>query len=456
MNDMNALVSRNVLGIGVLIGVVILFFAHIILMLPILTTCGALFFLLITALFLHQPLYGFLTIIFVRASVDIFASDYSLTITENIQLNIAGAFALLLIATTSILFLHKRHDFLHIPLFIPFSIFIFFTAFSYIYSIDTNATLQETLRVLSIFASFATAYVLCINIPTARKTIITAILLTAALPLSLAVLQLVTDTGFSDNLGTDGRLYGTFKHPNSFASFLLIIITILIYRIFSRDKNAINKNTTIILLGVTLVLMLLTFSRGGWFALIIFFALFSIFRAPKILFITVIFAIVIFFTSQTVHDRIEDIYNPPADSSIRWRAEQWKNAIAAWQLSPIYGYGAGTEIAIFEHEQGFYAGNPYTHNDLIKALQETGVIGLVLFTGLLLTTFILLIKKYLNLPHNNTQLFVLTIALLFIAETAFGMSSNIWRGTAVQWILWTLIACALSLNAQKKSLPIST
>jgi O-antigen ligase len=172
-------------------------------------------------------------------------------------------------------------------------------------------------------------------------------------------------------------------------------------------------------------------------------------RAPKLLFLSFGLVIVMFFTSQTVHDRIEDIYNPPADSSIRWRFQQWKNAIAAWQLSPIYGYGAGTEIAIHEQQQGFYAGNPYTHNDFIKVLQETGVIGLTLFVFLIGTTLTLLIKKYRHLDDDDLKLFVLVVILLFIAEIGFGMSSNIWRSTAVQWLLWTLIACALSINANQ-------
>ena len=188
--------------------------------------------------------------------------------------------------------------------------------------------------------------------------------------------------------------------------------------------------------------MLLTFSRGGWFALILFFGLFSLIGIA-------IVSVILFFTSQTVHDRIEDIYNPPADSSIRWRIEQWKDALAAWQLSPVLGYGAGTEEAIHEQEQGFYAGNPYTHNDLIKALQETGVIGFALFVILILTTLILLIRKYHKLPKSNDRLLVLIILLLFIAEIGFSMSSNIWRGTAVQWLLWALIACALSFETKK-------
>lgn len=448
-NNELTLLPKKTIGALLLLGISLLFVLHFVLTLPFLTTFGAITLLIIIALFFYRPLYGFLSILVLRTSADLFASEFSISLTDTINVNIASIFALLLITLSAILLFVKRRDLLRIPLLIPFGVFIIFTALTYIYSIDRDATFQETLRVLSIFLSFATSYVLCISIPTARKTIISTILLSAAIPLFFAVLQLVTDTGFSDNLGTDGRLFGTFKHPNSFASFLVIIIAILTYRVFSKHTDHKNKNMSITLLFFTIGLMVLTFSRGGWFAVMIFFGIFSLLRAPKILFGIAIISVILFFTSQTVHDRIEDIYNPPADSSIRWRVEQWKNALAAWQLSPTLGYGAGTEVAIHEREQGFYSGNPYTHNDFIKALQETGVVGFVLFALVLITTLILLISTSMQLPKSNDKLFALVITLLFIAEIGFSMSSNIWRGTAVQWLLWTLIACALSLKTKK-------
>jgi O-antigen ligase len=187
-----------------------------------------------------------------------------------------------------------------------------------------------------------------------------------------------------------------------------------------------------------------TFSRGGWLALIIFFTIFSLLKTPKLLFATLGIGILLFFTSQTIHNRIEDIYNPPSDSSIRWRFKQWQEAINAWKLSPIYGYGAGTEIKIHEQQQGFHAGNPYTHNDFIKALQETGLIGFALFTLLIFSTIFYLVKQYHTLSNVDSKLFVLTVLLFFISEIVFGLTSNIWRGTALEWLIWTLVACALT------------
>jgi len=446
MNTNLSILSKQSIGILLVFGILTIFVATVTLLLPFTTTIGLLLLLFIIASFLYRPLFGFLTIVILRASVDFLSSYFSLSITENIQLNIASIFALLLIISSTILITLHWKTALKTPLIIPFSLFIGFSAISFFYSIDKVATVQETIRLISILMSFITAYILTIKIPDARKIIISTILLSALIPVTFALYQLITASGFTDNTGTEGRLFGTFNQPNAFASFLLLIISILTYKIFSRKIKSPEKNFSKFLIFSTIALLLLTFSRGGWLALLVFFTIFSLLKAPKLLFITLGVSIMLFFTSQAIHERVEDIYNPPSDSSIRWRIRQWKNALAAWKLSPVYGYGAGTEIKIHEQEQGFHAGNPYTHNDFIKALQETGIIGFTLFTLLLLTTIISLIKQYRSLSNKDEKLFVLVVLLFFVSEIVFGMSSNIWRGTAVEWLIWTLVASALSIG----------
>lgn len=448
MNTNLSILSKQSIGILLVFGILTIFIITITLLLPFTTTIGLLFLLFIIASFLYRPLFGFLTIVVLRTSVDFLSSYFSLQLTENIHLNIASIFALLLIASSCLLIIIHWKTALKTPVIIPFFLFIGFSAISFFYSIDKAATVQETIRLVSIFMSFMTAYILTIKIPNARKIIISTILLSALVPVTFALYQFMTGSGFTDSTGTEGRLFGTFKQPNAFASFLLLIVSILTYKIFSTKIKLAEKNFSKFLLFFTIALLLLTFSRGGWLALLVFFTIFSLIKAPKLLFITIGFGIILFFTSQAIHERVEDIYNPPSDSSIRWRIQQWKDAVAAWKLSPMYGYGAGTEIEIHEQEHGFNAGNPYTHNDFIKALQETGVIGFVLFASLLLTTLFFLIKQYRNLSDKNEKLFVLVVLLFFVSEIVFGMSSNIWRGTAVEWLIWILVASALSI--QKK------
>lgn len=439
-------ISPKIGGVVLIVSILAAFVLHVAFSLPLPSTIGLIAACALCVTFLRSPLHGFLTIVITRTSVDFMDSYFSLRLSESINLNIASLLGIMLIMMMLAIIIARFRLFIHSPLLTPFILFIALSGISMIYSIDRPESFQETVRVISIFSSFVLTYIFCITYPSARTTILSTIILSAFLPIIFAIYQLTTGSGFSDNIGTDGRLFGTFKHPNSFASFLMIIVALLTYRTFDPASPSITRNTKIFFLALIISLLILTFSRGGWLALILFFGFFTLLRAPKILFLFIVLMITLFFTSQTIHDRIEDVYNPPADSSIRWRFQQWHNAIAAWQLSPIYGYGAGTEIAIHEKEQGYYAGNPYTHNDMIKVLQELGVIGFASFTILLCATLIHLLDTYRHARSPGDRTFILIIILLFIAEIGFGMSSNIWRSTAVQWSLWMLIACALSLH----------
>ncbi len=446
MNTNLSILSKQSTGILLIIGILGIFVITLTQTLSIVTVVGLLLVLFIIASFLYKPLFGFLTIVILRTFVDFFSSYFSLSITENIQLNIASIFALLLIVL-SIIFIALYWNFIpKIYLIAPFLLFIGFSIISIFYSIDKTATIQEAIRLISIFLSFITAYILTLKISQAREIIVSTILISAIVPIMFAIYQFMTNSGITDSTGTEGRLFGTFTHPNAFASFLLLLVAILTYKIFAINIKYPERNFSKVLIFFVITILILTFSRGSWLALLIFFTIFSLIKAPKLLFIIFSFIVLLFFTSQTVHDRIEDIYNPPSNSSIRWRIKQWKNAISAWQLSPIYGYGSGTEIKIHEQELGFHAGNPYTHNDFIKSLQETGIIGFILFVFLILTTILFLIKQYHDIKKTDEKLFVLVVLLFFISEIVFGMSSNIWRGTAVEWLIWTLVASALSIE----------
>lgn len=61
------------------------------------------------------------------------------------------------------------------------------------------------------------------------------------------------------------------------------------------------------------------------------------------------------------------------------------DGIKLWQRSPIWGLGLGAFENGIKSVQSFYYETKYAHNHYIQSLVETGIIGLVLFVGLLLT-----------------------------------------------------------------------
>ncbi len=405
---------------------------------------------LILVIFFYNPLIGFLFFLITRPAVDILSSRYSLHLTENISINLASALGILIIILTFIFTIKNKIFFFKIPLFWSMFFFWSMVTVSLFYSLNPFVSFYEAIRILSVFSIFILAYVLSQKRKN-RKMIIQGIPLAALVPMSLAFFQLLTQSGLGGTTGIESRLYGTFVHPNSFASFLVLITALSFYLVLEKKERKKSYFLYLVLLLLSGFLLLETFSRGAWLAVLIFLFFYGVVRSPKVIIGGIILLMILFFSVPSFHDRIEDVYNPPADSSIVWRFQKWQRVLAVIKKHPWLGTGAGTEVAVHEKEYGFYAGNPYTHNDFLKIWLETGLMGLVLYLGLIINVLIRLIKKYYQTSkHKTDHLFVLIILLSFMAELVFSMSSNIWRGTATMWVLWTLVAAALALNKKDK------
>ncbi len=409
-------------------------------------TIGLLSVWFLLFLFLNNPLFGLLTVLFLRPLADKFSSlEFGLPFSDNLSVKLSSFLGIFVVALALLYFLKRKVKFWRFPFFKVWFFLGTVLAVSVFYSLDPYLSFYEFLRVVSISVFFFLMYDLG-KTPTNRRKIIRTIFWASLLPMLLAFYQLLTHSGLGGTSGIESRLYGSFSHPNSFASFLIIILSLAFWKLDTIKKSG-KKILFFSLFFLALFLLLETFSRGAWLAVMTFFFLYGILKSPKIIFALFSLGIVLFLFVPGFHDRVEDIYNPPADSSIVWRLQKWQRVLAVTKKHPWLGAGAGTEVAVHEKEYGFYAGNPYTHNDFLKLFLENGLLGLTAFIFLLSSTLFQLLKKYLSLTNDSEKKFVLTIILLLLAETVFSLSSNIWRGTATMWFLWTLIALALSLKA---------
>ena len=83
----------------------------------------------------------------------------------------------------------------------------------------------------------------------------------------------------------------------------------------------------------------------------------------------------------------------------------FEDGLKLFQRSPVIGLGIGAVESSLFGVQSFYYETRYVHNHYIQTLAETGVIGLILFVGVLLTSLIAVWKKRRSgeeSPLNNT------------------------------------------------------
>lgn len=65
------------------------------------------------------------------------------------------------------------------------------------------------------------------------------------------------------------------------------------------------------------------------------------------------------------------------------RAEFWRDGLKLWQKHPVFGCGLGSvEVGVYSVASFFYE-SKYVHNHYIQCLADIGVVGLVLFVGIL-------------------------------------------------------------------------
>ncbi len=403
-------------------------------------------FLIIT--FFYNPKFGVLFFLIIRPIIDKQGEKIEIpTFISNITIN-SSAFLSIIFIILAVFFLikefflsKKQYKYQNL-IFIAWLVFIIFSIISLFYSIDKFSSFYEITRIITIFLFFTTALILTEE-DADLDLFLKALLFSALIPFVVAIFQLITGSGMAGtSIGLDSRLYGTFSHPNQFASFALIIFGLSWF--LYQQKNKINKHSWLPL-ATTLTLLIATFSRGAWLGIIIFSFIIGFLKNFKIIIGVFAILIILFITSETVHKRIEDIYNPPATSSVYWRMERWKENYQSFSQRPLFGHGSGTELKVYEKDYGFYSNNNYTHNDILKNAIEIGIIGTITYLILIITTFFTLIKIYLKTKNSLLKNFSLVLLAIFIAENVFSMTSNIFRGTATQWTLWFLIGACVGL-----------
>jgi len=402
----------------------------------------------LSVLFLYNPYVGIVLLLTVRTAVDKIGNNYSFEVWKNISLNANALLGLLLIglAIIFIVFRPDRSRKIFSTISAAWLLYLIVASISIFYSIEPLLSVYELFRLLSIFFIFILGYL--IISPKRPDDGFKAVMWASIIPLSAAFYQLLTSTGMGRIAGLKSRVYGTFSDPNSFAAFILIIIAITIYFIIQKkntQKLSAPPAKEIILLTFLMILLVATFSRGGWLALIIFIAILSIFKNPKFLLLFLGGLILAVILVEPIRDRVQDVYNPPITGSVYWRIQQWDKLSKLATKEPLTGYGLGTEVAVYEKEFGFHAGNPYTHNDILKNTLETGVFGALAYIILLLTTLITLLVKYFKTKNPTFKNILLVVFILFFAEVIFSMTSNILRSTVIQWIIWFLVGASLAL-----------
>jgi putative inorganic carbon (HCO3(-)) transporter len=263
---------------------------------------------------------------------------------------------------------------------------------------------------LTLYLLFFALMARVLRSPRIRSWVI-AVYLLAALAVSVYGLQqwfsgtaaLATWVDPTSPLSKTTRVYSYLGNPNLLAGYLIPAIAFSIAAIFVW-QSWMQKALAAVMVVVNSTCLALTFSRGGWIGLVFAIAVMLLLLAhwwsiylprfwrtwalPIVLGTAAGVVLLAVLVVEPLRDRVGSMFVGRGDSSNNFRINVWLAAIEMIKDHPIWGIGPGN--VAFNKIYPLYMKARYSalsaYSILLEVMLEAGIIGLIVFLWLLLTT----------------------------------------------------------------------
>ena len=265
--------------------------------------------------------------------------------------------------------------------------------------------------------------------------------------------------GFASSEGF--RISSTFSHPNIFAFYLVLMISLGLY-FYKSNASYIPiffRKTIPIYILLMLALLVMTKTRSAWATCFIFFSLYALIYERKYLVIIFLIPIVGLMIPE-IRDRFTDlsqgneVVNYSKLNSYAWRKMIWSQGLQSMEPSHYFlGYGLEAfkyySAKFFTMSGGLQHG---AHSVYVQLLFETGVLGL----GAFIWTHVKLAR--LLLPFYKKNKLMIFSSIMFLLEFALNSySDNMLSYLSFNWYLWFVLGAAYAVgNVRQKQFEKAT
>lgn len=198
-------------------------------------------------------------------------------------------------------------------------------------------------------------------------------------------------SGLATVEGNRAGLVGLLGDPNDLA--LVLVIYVPLFAMLALDARGMRRLLGITMLGVLVMGLLATVSRGGALGLLAALGCTLYDRgrlSTRLLVAPAMAALIVgMLVLAGVNDRSSGALSPgQLDDSALGRLDMWQSGVRMVAHNPVFGVGFGQ----FPENYQTYARNPVhweprdAHNSFVKAAAETGLVGFIPFMALVLLT----------------------------------------------------------------------
>ncbi len=256
-----------------------------------------------------------------------------------------------------------------------------------------------------------------------------------------AELRWVDTARFSD---IGGRVTSVFDNPNVLAVFLLLGVPLLPVVFCSRERRASVRICGILCTGVTLLCLVLTWTRGAWLgallSCILLLLLYSRGTRTGLLFALFPLASALPLLPHSVKNRFVSI-GSLTESSIRYRLYTWRGVLRLLRAEP-WGIGAGAEAFSTAYRRYAVSGTEtvaHAHNLFLRVACDIGWVGM----AVLFITLFLLLLYFIGNRHREK----ITVSCTEIDVGCFcalcgvllmGLFDDVWYHNGLAVLFWAV------------------
>lgn len=239
----------------------------------------------------------------------------------------------------------------------------------------------------------------------------------------------------------DFRLESTFRQPNRYAQYL-IILSALSVAFIAISKSIKEKLIYIAFFILVLANLFWTYSRAGWVAFFIAMMIFMV-KSSRLIKIGIIAILVIFITGIFLNNK----------ALARFKFDNGERKLIYSSVFnvisdyPIIGVGYGDKNFLDLYKNQYKSPNALedhsgTHNIFLQATVETGVIGLLAFIILHAAILTTMINAYIKSKELSIKWIILWCIVSFAGVFLIGQLHTLYRDRNVH-IFWMIVSVAI-------------
>lgn len=425
---------------------------------PLILALGAVLAFVLGVVFIQRPDIGLILLLTVRASTDATLGSFgSAGVSQqramSLLLSPNTALILILIVAGGLFLLNRGVAVINLPVVRVYALLLL-TGLIGVLRSHSLLFLNEWLRIVSPLIVYCLVAHLFRDRERMQK-IIDALALSFIVPALFGFYQLIVGQGHRLNIGVT-RILGTFTHPNPFAAYLVIILSVFLCQ--ALDQQGRRKWLSLGVAVASSVLLLATFARFAWVGAAIVILTIGLLRGRVLLVIVPLIAVIAFGTIQGLGARFED---PLQDSSLQDRLMMWEKTFVGWTyetslsqapaaiaLDRLTGLGPGAYASLSLN----YIGRVILlHNDYLRVLVEYGVFGLIVYVGLYVMLICLAYRAWRRSvgPSKAVALSLLAVALAF---PVMSTTANIFGQQVNQIYFWALAGLVATIPVERQGL----